>query len=555
MICLATADDLYRPIWYKNLINSLNNQPTYPGLLHILEIILGLNALSWLFWRLGTIWDIKAIADVMKSLNETCFTYLHKHSYGFFSDSFVGTLVRRVNRYSRSLEELSDQWAWNIETAIISIVVITGVLFARSVWLGLAILVWTGFYLWFSFWYANFKFQFDAAASAADSTASGHLADTITNNLNMKLFGGFAGELKQYRHLTGALYDALQKTWYMEEFGNAVKGLFIVLLEFGMFYIAIHLWFAGKITTGDLVLLQIYVLQIFDKLWNVGKNIHKVYEALADSKEMTEILLTPHEIVDQVGAAPLEVSQGKIVFDEVNFSYAKGKSVLTNFSLTIEPGQRIALIGPSGGGKSTIVKLLLRFMDVTSGTITIDGQDTAKVGQDTLRDQIALVPQDPLLFHRSLMENIRYAKPEASDEEVIAAAKAAHCHEFISTFPTGYDTFVGERGVKLSGGERQRVALARAFLRNAPILVLDEATSNLDSQSEHFIQESLHKLMRGRTVIVIAHRLSTIRQMDRIYVLANGKIQESGSHNELLEIEEGTYQKLWNIQVGGFQKN
>jgi ATP-binding cassette subfamily B protein len=267
---------------------------------------------------------------------------------------------------------------------------------------------------------------------------------------------------------------------------------------------------------------------------------------------MTEILLKPHEITDSKSAKPLAVNQGEIKFNNLSFSYIKGVEVLKNFNLTIKPKEKMALIGPSGGGKSTIVKLLLRFYDLTSGQILIDKQNLAKVTQDSLREQIAFVPQEPILFHRSLIDNIRYGNNRATDEEVIRASKLAHAHEFITGFRQGYQTLVGERGIKLSGGERQRVAIARAILKNAPILVLDEATSSLDSESEMYIQDALKNLMKNKTVIVIAHRLSTILQVDRIVVVENGQISEMGKHKELLKLKDGVYQKLWQIQAGGF---
>jgi ATP-binding cassette subfamily B protein len=246
------------------------------------------------------------------------------------------------------------------------------------------------------------------------------------------------------------------------------------------------------------------------------------------------------------------VKNGAVDFQNVGFHYNHDTKIFHGFNLKVRPGEKLALVGPSGGGKSTVIKLLFRFKDIQEGRILIDGQDICQVTQDSLRQAVALVPQDPILFHRSLMDNIRYGRPEATDEEVYAAAKAAHAHEFISKLPEGYKTFVGERGVKLSGGERQRVAIARAILKNAQILVLDEATSSLDSESEYYIQDALNNLMKNKTTIVIAHRLSTIREMDRIIVMEDGQVKEEGTHDELLSIDEGLYQRLWNRQVHGF---
>ncbi len=326
----------------------------------------------------------------------------------------------------------------------------------------------------------------------------------------------------------------------------------MVALELLVMYLAVKQWYAGNLTVGDVVLIQAYIARIFDKLWETGRNIRTLYEALADANEMTEILLKPHEIQDEKGAIALNAKKGGIEFKNVTFGYFKEAMVLEKFNLAIAPGERIAIIGTSGGGKSTIIKLLFRFHDISSGKILIDKQNIAEVTQDSLRAAMAFVPQEPVLFHRSLMENIRYARPDATDEEVLEAAKRAHAHEFIESFREGYETLVGERGVKLSGGERQRVAIARAILKDAPILVLDEATSSLDSESEMYIQDALRELMKDRTTIVIAHRLSTIMQMDRIVVIDGGKIIEEGKHEELLKAQQGTYQKLWEIQAGGF---
>jgi ABC-type multidrug transport system fused ATPase/permease subunit len=313
------------------------------------------------------------------------------------------------------------------------------------------------------------------------------------------------------------------------------------------------LWQRGLFTIGDFVLVQSYLLGLFNQLTNINQNMRRCYDAIADASEMIDIIKTPHEVADLPRAAKLAVTRGEIVFDNAGFSYPNGQPALEHFNLTVAGGEKLALVGPSGAGKTTITKLLLRFYDVTEGAIRIDGQNIAEVTQDSLRDAIAFVPQEPILFHRAIMENIRYGRRNASDEEVFAASRAAHCDEFISSLSEGYGTLVGERGVKLSGGERQRVAIARAILKNAPILLLDEATSSLDSESEALIQDAFKALMKGKTVIVIAHRLSTIMKMDRIVVVENGGIAAQGSHQELLE-QGGLYKKLWSIQAGGFEK-
>ncbi len=326
----------------------------------------------------------------------------------------------------------------------------------------------------------------------------------------------------------------------------------MLLVEVVVMYMAVRLWAQGTFTVGDVVLFQGYILLLFNKLFDFGKTVRSLYEAFAEAQEMVELMALPHGIVDRTGAKTLRVTQGEIKFEGVNFQYQAGQTVLKKMDLTIAPGEKVALVGPSGAGKSTVVKMLFRFYDVTKGKILIDGQDILKVTQDSVRESISLVPQDPILFHRTLKENIRYGKPDASDAEVVAAAKQAHCHEFIAGLENGYDTYVGERGVKLSGGERQRVAIARAILKNAPILVLDEATSSLDSESEHLIQDALDALMKDKTVIVIAHRLSTIMQMDRIVVLEQGGVAAMGTHQQLLQTEGGLYKKLWQLQAGVF---
>lgn len=398
----------------------------------------------------------------------------------------------------------------------------------------------------------NYKLPFDVKRSASESTATALLADTITNNANVKLFVGYKREVSAYDKAVNVVRQLRIFTWKLDVLYDTVQGILAAVLEIGIFYVAIRLYAAHRVTVGDFVLIQAYVLNLFDRLWGFSRQVRSIYENLADAEDMTAILTTSHEVVDVPGAKTLDVTAAAIRFKRVQFNYNETRTVLDKFQLDIQSHEKVALVGPSGAGKSTIVKLLLRQHDVTDGHIFIDNQDIAKVSQESLWEAISLVPQEPLLFHRTLMENIRYGKPNATDDEVIRAATLAHCHGFISSFPQGYETYVGERGVKLSGGERQRVAIARAILRNAPILILDEATSSLDSESEGLIQSALETLMKGKTVIVIAHRLSTIMKMDRIVVIDGGQIREDGSHAELLEKESGLYKKLWQLQAGGF---
>ena len=380
------------------------------------------------------------------------------------------------------------------------------------------------------------------------------MADSIANHSNVRFFNAYQREINDFKKLTEEVQKLRKFTQNLHNIFNAIQSFLIVILEIGILYLAIKLWQKNILTIGSFVLIQAYLIQIFNQLWNFGSAIRNIFEALSDAEEMTILLNTPHKIKDIKNAKKLKILTNKIEFKNVGFHYHKTKSVLNNFNLIISPNERVALIGSSGGGKSTIIKLLLRMYDIENGKILIDNQDISQITQESLWENISLVPQDPILFHRTLMENIRYGKPEASNDEIIEAAKLAHCHEFISKAINGYDTYVGERGIKLSGGERQRVAIARAILRNAPILIFDEATSSLDSESEHFIQDSLDKLMQNKIVIVIAHRLSTIKKMDRIIVVDNGEIIEEGSHQELTEKYNGTYKKLWELQAGGFIK-
>jgi len=416
-------------------------------------------------------------------------------------------------------------------------------------------LIWVILFIVVNYFFSNWKIKYDIARAEKETQVTAALSDSVTNHPTVQSFAGAAFESKRFGKVNKALRKATRLQWNIDAVVEAVQALLFIGIEFALFYFAIKGWQNGTVSIGTFVLIQSYLIQLIMQMWDLGRVIRTVYESFADAKEMVEILETPYEIQDVDDAKKLQVNKGGIVVDSVGFSFNKTRKVLRGINITIQPGEKVALIGPSGAGKSTLVKLLMRLYDIQEGEILIDNQPIHKVTQKSLRDSISLVPQDTILFHRPIAENIRYGKRNATDEEVKRAAKLAHCEEFIKDFPEGYKTYVGERGVKLSGGERQRVAIARAILKDAPILILDEATSSLDSHSEMLIQDALEKLMKGKTTIVIAHRLSTIQKMDRIIVIDNGGVVEEGSHDELLAKKNSVYKKLWDVQAGGFLKD
>ena len=533
-------------------IGAVGEPETARLLWRILLTILALNITEWIFYRIASFGNDYFKLRVMTNLLQTSYDYLQYHSYRFFTSSFVGSLVKKVTRLARAFESFEDKFFWNLlplAYRIFGIVIVVGYYQSR---IAMMLVVWIILFLILNYWFARWKFKYDEERARRDSVATGVLADAITNQTNIRLFTGFRHESKRFQDVTESVRRIRLFTWVLDNSIEAVQHLLMIVVEFALMAAATWYWRAGAVTLGTFVLIQTYLLQLFIRIWDFGRMVRELHENMADAKEMVEILLLPHEITDAVTAKPLTITDGTLEFRNVRFSYHQTRRVIYDFSIAIAPGEKVALIGPSGSGKTTIIKLLFRLYGIDGGKILIDGQKIHSVTQESLHAALSLVPQDPILFHRTLMENIRYGRREATDEEVIEAAKLAHCHEFIQDFPQQYGTFVGERGVKLSGGERQRVAIARAILRNAPILVLDEATSSLDSESEMMIQEALKRLMKGKTAIVIAHRLSTVSQMDRIIVLDKGRIVEEGTHKRLLGNRGSLYRKLWLLQSGGF---
>ncbi|OGH93295.1 MAG: hypothetical protein A2563_01670 [Candidatus Magasanikbacteria bacterium RIFOXYD1_FULL_40_23] len=545
------------PIYLKKIVDlmsagSLARNETYKNLMSILSVIVILYIVEWAAWRISTYFAGRVELRVMADLSNACFKYLHKLSFNFFNNNFVGSLVKRVNWFTRAYEGIIEVFFWDLFLVVVRIGLMLVVIFQRNTILGWSLVGWIVCFLVFNQMFVKFKLKYNLKRNDAETKATGILADTITNHLNVKLFTGYKHEEKRYGDITNEVKKWRTITWNLDTLFEAVQSFFMFALDVGILYLAITFWKKGTLTVGDLVLLQTYLFGMISMLWSFGRNIRRIYNHLADAEEMTVMFNTPPEIVDLSKAVALKPGAGKIEFKNVSFNYNQTKEILKKLNLVISPQEKIALVGPSGAGKSTITKLLLRLYELSAGKILVDNQDISKVKMESLWQNVSLVPQDPILFHRTLLENIRYGKPDATEAEVFEAAKLAHCDEFIKDFPEGYATFVGERGVKLSGGERQRVAIARAILHNAPILILDEATSSLDSESEQLIQKALDVLIKGKTVIVIAHRLSTIMKMDRILVVKDGKITETGSHKELLQKEDGIYKKLWEVQAGGF---
>ena len=434
---------------------------------------------------------------------------------------------------------------------LITLIGVFVVIINQSVMLAWIFFIWIFIYLGIIIFFVNKKIKYDLLEATADSKIGGRMADVFGNILAIKIFSARSREMSSFGEIVKDASSKSTKSWNYFLKIEIIQSILVVIVQSVVLYLMIDLWLKNKISTGTVVLIQTYMIFIFDRLWNLSNALTRFMKHAADMKESIDLFEIIPDILDPQNPEVLNMKKGHLIFDDVCFKYKSGQDVFENFNLDIKPGERIGIVGHSGAGKSTITNLILRFIDVTDGSITIDGQDIRHVTQDDLRSAISYVPQESILFHRTIRENIVYGKSDATDEEVIEVAKKAYAHEFIEKLPYGYDTFVGERGGKLSGGERQRVAIARAMIKDAPILILDEATSSLDSISEQYIQQAFNKLMKGKTTIVIAHRLSTIQKMDRIIVLEDGEIIEQGTHQELLK-KSGQYANLWNHQVCGF---
>jgi ATP-binding cassette subfamily B protein len=489
---------------------------------------------------------------VLAHLREETFSSLMKKDHHFFSNQKIGAMTSRYIDFVRNHIAIQDLFI--IRTLSFILTVGSGVIIlAFQSWIVALIVIGLVAVLVIEIrWSTKLRAPWRHERKTLVSEIHGAVADALTNNLIVRSFAGEQREINHLKSYTGRFTKIYKKDIGFVTAEGSSRVALMVVVQIIAIAVSASMVAGHTLTLAGAIFMLAYMQRIGSQLFILGDIIYGYDQALLDSQPMTEMLLTPNLVVDAADASKLVVSSPTITFDGVGYSYPDGKEeVLSNISTTIAAGQKVGMIGHSGAGKSTITQLLLRFSDVTKGSILIDGQDIRTISQASLRESIAYVPQEPMLFHRSLRENIAYGKTDATQAQIRRAAEQANALEFIEKLPRGFDTLVGERGVKLSGGQRQRIAIARAILKDAPILILDEATSALDSESEKLIQDALQKLMKGRTSIVIAHRLSTIAKLDRIIVLDNGTIVEDGTHANLLK-QKGIYASLWSHQSGGF---
>lgn len=553
MVLIVLSNAAY-PFVLRDLLDGFAGTPgknVLQSFWYLIWLAIGGNIAAYGFDIAKTMLDLKSGRD----LDQRSFAMVQAQSIRFFEGSIKGALGANARKFSEAFENLADVFMYQFGRSAILIVIT----FCAFAWerplIALMFGVWLTVFIATCYWFAKWRLPLSIDAAVKSSDVSGRFGDSFENYAAVKSFAMEREEQRRFNGLTEDCYHSRQKAWMVRKLLMRIQMVILGVFELLVIYVLIRGWQNGNVTLGEFVFFQAYLAQVMGQVWNIGGALHQTFRYVADATPMAEVYAAKPEVQDAPGARPLNVDQGEIEFHAVNFRYTDQKTNergdINNFSLRIAPGKTVAIVGRSGAGKSTLAKLLTRQFDVDSGYISIDGYDIANVTQESLRQQIAVVPQDPCLFDRSLRDNIAFARPDATEAEIIEAAKRARAWEFIKGKPQKLDTIVGERGVKLSGGEKQRVALARAFLTDAPILVLDEATSSLDSETEHEIRLVTADLIKRRTCIVIAHRLSTIRGADRIIVMEDGSIKEQGAHDELSR-RKGVYANLWAHQSGGY---
>lgn len=527
----------------KSLVDSLAAGPRGNGNVWAAFILLmALIATDNLLWRVASWTASFTFVGVTGDLRRDIFRHLTGHAPSYFGERMPGMLSSRITATSNAVFTVENMFVWNVLPpcfATIAAIALIGTV-SGPMAIGLFLIAGAMVLAMFRLAAAGKPLHDDFADKAA--VVDGEMVDVITNMPLVRAFCGLSHEHDRFdATVKRELVARGRSLRYLEKL-RILHATVTIVLTIALMAWAISLWQRGGATTGDVVLVCTLGLTILNATRDLAVALVDVTQHVARMSEAIATLLQPHELRDHPEAEPLAKSGAAIAFNNISFRYPGGQKIFDHFTLRLQPGQRVGLVGQSGGGKSSLFTLLQRFYDPQTGHITIDGQDIARVTQQSLREAISVVPQDISLFHRSILENIRYGRPSATDDEVLRAAISARC-DFVETLPEGLDTMVGDRGVKLSGGQRQRIAIARAFLKDAPILLLDEATAALDSESEEAIREALSRLMRGRTVIAIAHRLATLRNFDRVIVLKAGKILEDGSPDRLMQ-GEGPYRDL-----------
>ena len=536
-----------------NTVTALGHNST--NAFHVLAFPIGLFVGGWasmiVIFRFQEWLATSTIPQLRSHIRMALFDYTEGHSHAYFADNFAGSIASKISDVPRAVTNMLDFIRWRILTTCSTVIVAILWLSNVSIKFSLVLLAWIIIHVSVGYLFARNVSLYSRKQAEDVTKLHGNIVDSVTNMSAVRLFARRVYEQLYIRKWQAIEQESARQANVCMFKARTVMDIMLLCVFTVMLLLLTKGWQKGWITPGDIVFVMFSVLNVIRAAWQLAVEMPNFFNEIGVCEQALTLITRKHALVDAPDAKPLALGKGEIIFDKVHFNYIRGRDIFRDKNITIPAGQRIGLVGFSGSGKSTFVNLILRLHDLDSGRILIDGQDIAQVTQESLRAAIAMIPQDSTLFHRSLMENIRYGRAHASDAEVLEASKLAHCHEFITQLKEGYDSLVGERGIKLSGGQRQRIAIARAILKNAPILVLDEATSSLDSVTEKYIQESLNMLMRERTTIVIAHRLSTLAHMDRILVFKGGTIVEDGSHEGLLAIG-GRYAMLWNMQAGGF---
>lgn len=551
---LATLTEIVVPVFAGRLVDALAAgrsaaDVAVNSFLAMLVLGLAMVVLRHFAW-----WGVVPFTlGIMRKVAQGAFHRVQRFSTDWHSNSFAGSIVRKITRGMWALDLINDVL---LLALLPSLVVLIGtVLLLGHRWPVMGVVMALGAFAYVAMT-VTLATRVIAPASrlsnALDTRMGGVLADALGANAVVKSFGAEAREDERLGRVVDKWSRRTHRTWMRHTYSGTGQLALLWFVRSAVTATALWLWWQGRATPGEITYVLTTYFVVHGYLRDIGQHVHHLQRAVNEMEEMVHLYDESLGVADSPDAQPLRIDAGEVRFDHVTFCYAGQHTPLyRDLSLRIAPGERIGLVGHSGSGKTTFVKLIQRLYDVTEGRVLIDGQNVAHATQESLRSRIAIVQQEPILFHRSLAENISYARPDATIAEIERAARLANAHDFIVRLPRGYQTLVGERGVKLSGGERQRVALARAFLADAPILILDEATSSLDSESEALIQQAMDRLMAGRTSIVIAHRLSTVRAMDRILVFDKGRIAEEGNHESLLRRPQGYYRRLFERQSGG----